>query len=1454
MANDGEFGPRLAGAFDLTLLFEQSIFSLLPAAIFIILGIIRVLHLNRKERGSFKGGLLWAKLFLTSVYGGARLSLLILWVFGSGPKVRTSVAESAVGIVEALVIAALCLTKHVRSRKPSLLLNGYLLISIPLHALIARSLWIRENLIFLASVYTFSVVVKAVLLVLEELPRSGAAKLQYAAREPSAGVVSRTLFWWLNRLFYSGFRRVLDVDDLGEIHHKFDSHALLESLETRWSKESKTNKTALMRCTFAAYKWQFFAGVIPRLVYSAFGFAQPFLIKSVIAHVRGPKPDADSWMSGVLIAATVIIYTGLAVSAAWHRHLSYQLVTMWRGGLVSLIFKKTLNLRTCCAEESASITLMSTDIDAIVGAGESLHDMWCSFLDLPIGIYLLYCQIGPPSLLVLVPTTFTTIFSACTGSAIEPAMVNWKAAIQNRITKASDMLGQMKGIKMMGLTNFFHSLVRTLRLDEIKVSYRYRSLLVRIMILSIFSSEITPVIVIFCAKYWPYEGQSLSVSQAFTSLSIVSLVTQPLVLILTTMTQIAGVFGSFARIQAFLLLEEQEDFRGTTPVASRCSESTLRCSSESTLGTIAPSDNQSTELSPMESQVHDDMEADTLAITISHANFQTDDGLPVLHDIHLKIPEGTLTIITGRVGCGKSSLLKAIVGEMVPGTGYVSVLEHCIGYCDQTPWVQNTSIKANIIGQSPPDDKWFSHVVQCCALDEDLAMFPLGDQTFVGSNGVALSGGQRQRVALARAIYQKRNILVLDDVFSGLDNRTSRNIFHRLMGPTGLLRQNRTTIVLATSNVQFLPGADYITILRHGSIVRNQVTYQSLQADEWGTFDDDFIMSNGDKEGDNDDAKTFGPAQEPEEEQADKAELVPDTDNTRQTGDSECYKIYLNSFGWKLLLLMFGVKLLRAPVEIMPQVWLKLWAERTSYEGLESHGWPVGYVSFVGASILLASLGIVLLFRVGIPKSAASLHEDLLRSVCRAPLYFFATTDSGLTINRFSQDMSLLDQTLPLAFYMSIYLLLKLITQTGIIASGATYVSAIILPSFIILFTIQRLYLRTSKQLRFMDLEMRAPLYTHFTETLAGLSTIRAFGWSEAFLEENARRLGMSQKPFYMMFCIQRWLQVVLDLFVSGMALVLVWMALKSTHSTSEGQIALAMVNLLGFNHTLTLFVDQWTQVETSLGAIARLKIFMRDTPNEDKEPEKLLPLSDWPAQGAVKFEDVSVCYNDGGDVVLRNISLSISPGQKVCICGRSGSGKSSLILTLLRLVEIRSGKLQIDGVDLSTVPRQHIRSCLTTVPQDPIRIGGNVRLNLDPEGRIQSDEPLIAALDKAMIWPMIEARGGLEAQVTDLGFSVGQMQLFALARALLSRSKVVLLDEATSSVDRTTDEEIRRIIRDELKGRTVLEVAHRLEIVRDFDLVVVMGHGEILETGSPEELLARPSSELRKLCDRKGV
>ncbi|KAK0387893.1 hypothetical protein NLU13_4138 [Sarocladium strictum] len=428
----------------------------------------------------------------------------------------------------------------------------------------------------------------------------------------------------------------------------------------------------------------------------------------------------------------------------------------------------------------------------------------------------------------------------------------------------------------------------------------------------------------------------------------------------------------------------------------------------------------------------------------------------------------------------------------------------------------------------------------------------------------------------------------------------------------------------------------------------------------------------------------------------------------------------------------------------------------------------------------------------------------------RAPLRFFTTVDSGITLNRFSQDMTLIDENLPMTFFTTTALALRVVAETGLVASGATYVAAIIPACILVLYLVQKYYLQTSRQMRLLDIETKSPLYTQFTETLAGLPTIRAFGWSTQLLYENHRRLDASQKPFYGMYCIQRWLQIVLDLFVAGMAVVLVSFALGMANTTSTGAIGLALVNLIGFNRTLTLLVDQWSELETSLGAIARLKWFYSSTPDENKPEEKEEPPAGWPACGSIEFRNVSASYSDELPLVLKEVNLAIEPGQKVGICGRSGSGKSTLVLTLPRLLELREGEVTIDGQDISKMPRSTLRTRLTTMPQGPLTVPGTVRHNLDPASVVQSDAPLIAALEKVALWEPLSRRGGLDAVLLDLGLSSGQLQLLCLARAMLSRGSIVILDEATSNVDHQTEEEIRRVIKEEMSDRTVLEVAHR--------------------------------------------
>ncbi|KAM0352097.1 hypothetical protein ACHAP4_009109 [Fusarium culmorum] len=1282
-----------------------------------------------------------------------------------------AIAEPVLGLVESIALITLIFVEHRSSRKPSKIIGGYLAITTILDIALVRTFWIR-SMWAIAAVFTCSFALKVTLLILEEWPKV-LVRENEKIRETSSGVINRSVFWWLNSLFLQGYRGILETADLQNIDPKFDTDHVSGPLEERWLRDPKNGPSSLLKCTFLAYKWQFAAGILPRLLHSGFNFAQPFLIQSVITFVG--RKEMSVQISSGLIGATVLIYLGFAISGAWHKHLSFQMVTMYRGGLISLIFKKTLKLKTSSVKDSAQVTLMTTDVETIVAAGASIHDMWANMIELPIGIYLLHRQIGNPSLLVLVPTIVTTILSGIISVAMEPATVQWNAMVQKRVGETSSMLDQIKGIKMMGLTDFFRQTVQSLRVKELKVSAKFRWLLVHFVALAMVSAQVTPVVVILSAIYWSRSDQGLSVAEAFTSLSLVSLVTQPLVTILVSLMQIAGVVAGCGRIQAFLLLKEQDMMTAEVP-------------------------------------------KNGLAVAINNACFSTDEGNTLLTDINMRVAQGTINMIVGKVGSGKSTLLKAIIGENTPSQGSIKT-EALVAYCDQVPWLRNTTVSKNIIGQSQVDEKWLTTVIRSCALDEDLAQLPQGQETVVGSRGVALSGGQKQRVALARAVYSQSKLIVLDDVFSSLDQTTSDTVFDRLLGEKGLLR--KSTVILATSNACFLSSADRITVVDEGRIARNQITYSELELTET--------------------LKVITPAQSPEIVQKDIATvtLKEGINLSRKTGDTECYKIYVRSMGWKVIGIVFPTAVMGAVMEAMPQIWLRIWTEKG--DGSKDAKYVGGYVGLVVAAMILALVNISYFLIMGVEKSSNNLHEQLLKSVCRAPLYFFTTTENGSILNRFSQDMTLIDMSLPLAFYLTLDLTLRGLVQTGVVASGASYFGAFLPLSFLALYLIQKYYLRTSRQMRLLDLEAKTPLYTQFTEITAGLSTVRTFGWSKELLDESFILLNTSQKPFYLMFCIQRWLELVLDLFVAGMAMLLVTIALRIPGTTSEGAIGLSMVNLLGFNLTLTTVIDQWTSLETSLGAIARLKAFIRSTPNENKDAEKEMP-DNWP-MGKIEIEGITASYSDESEPVLHDVSLVVEPGQKVCLCGRSGSGKSSLVLSILRLLELQSGTIRIDDKDIAKIPRQYIRSQITTIPQDPVSMSGTVRHNMDPEELVQADEMLITALKKTTLWSVVETRGGLDADISALGFSVGQRQLFCLARALLSHSNIVLLDEPSSSVDDATTKEVRHVVREVMHGRTVIEVTHRLDHATDFDVVVVMKDGRIVETGNPRDLLTQDSA-----------
>jgi ABC-type multidrug transport system fused ATPase/permease subunit len=492
-----------------------------------------------------------------------------------------------------------------------------------------------------------------------------------------------------------------------------------------------------------------------------------------------------------------------------------------------------------------------------------------------------------------------------------------------------------------------------------------------------------------------------------------------------------------------------------------------------------------------------------------------------------------------------------------------------------------------------------------------------------------------------------------------------------------------------------------------------------------------------------------------------------------------------------------------------------------------------------------------MLFIVMIPRSATYLHGKLLDTIENAPLSFFTSTDTGQIVNRFSQDLSVIDAELPVAGLILANNIFMATIQTVFICISSSYFSVVLLFVLVVMYMLQNFYLRTSRQIRLMELEAKAPLYSNFLETLSGLVTIRAFGWNKYMQKQNMALLDASQRPFYLLYCIQRWLMLVIDLLVAALAVILVALIVRFRRGADAGFVGLALINIMSFNMTLSTVIIHWTATETSLGAVSRIKSFVGSTRSENLPVESQEVPPEWPPKGSILVSNVSASYALDQHPALHNISLAILAGQKIGICGPSGSGKSSFVALLLHILEMNKGSIMIDGIDLSTIPRKLLRERLAVIPQEPIFLKGTIRQNLDPLSLGENDLAAEAVLKKVGLWSTVVNSGGLNAIMeADNLLSHGQRQLFCLVRTMLRPSKVLIIDEATASVDLQTDKLMQDIILHHFADCTIIAVAHRLETIREFDRIAVFENGRVVEYGEPNALFMDEGSKFRALWD----
>ncbi|OJJ44494.1 hypothetical protein ASPZODRAFT_135308 [Penicilliopsis zonata CBS 506.65] len=1436
------FGPVVAGScldgFDFTLLFEETILTILPLAIAFVLAVVRLIALHQEAVKIKHSYHVPCKMLAYLAYMALQVVLLSWWARPNVAQTQASLATTALSLVAFGPFIWLSYWEHKRSLRPSTLLTVYLGLSTLLDLTRVRTLFFFAAGRNIAFVFLASYCVKIMLLGLE-LTEKGDLVLddgKTCGPEDTAGAYQRALFLWLNRLFARSYRSQLSLETLPKIDHDILSASNPDGLRGRWAGANKSHRLALLWTFVMHYKWTVLAPVLPRLAYTGFTFSQPFLINKVLTFTSRSSDEKSANVAYGLIGAYAIVYIGAAISLTLYEHKVYRTLTKFRGSLVTLIYEKALLLNSLSGAWTAeSITLMSADIDRLGLCAQDVHELYASTLDVALCIWLLYIYLGVGAAAAAGFNAICLFASFPVATVAGKAQVPWLDAIEARLTATAQALGNIKPIRMTGLAAGVSSTLRCLRAMEISAARRYRICNIFLSIGYFLSYAFTPVFgfgtYVLVTK--ANDSGALTEETAFAALAIFQLLNKPTVMVVDAIEHLQTVIECFTRIQSYLTRTEQAAYRTITS-----NQAALEAVTEQGIE-LKPSRSRST----MDNAPH--VAAAMSRLTLRYSAEQR----PVLEDISLELPRFQTTMIVGPVGCGKSSLLKLLLGQVPPPEGQLYTHFSRAAYCAQQPWVFKATLRENIVGMSSPwDETWYRQVLQACALVSDMNDLPQGDQTGAGMRGGSLSGGQRIRMSLARALYSREPVLILDDVLTGLDSVTQQSISAAVFGPEGLVKRCRSTVIMATSSVDQVRFADRVIVLGKGRVTHNvPVKDFSSISDELQRLDDsESAHAPAIKRDDLDVTLSELGIPANDEEAAEAA------DASRQTGDFKAYAFYGRVAGLKSVsiwlffttVFMFGLN--------FPSVWLQWWVDANQRNPNERLGyWLGGFAGLACLAIVANIISDCTLQLFIVPKTSARFHELLMSTTMRACTAFLTTTHEGSILNRFSQDLELIDSDLPGALDKTMFSILQTVFTTVLIFTGSGYLAIALPASLLVVYGIQHYYLRTSRQLRHVDIEAREPLFASFLDTVTSVDSIRAYGWGEQYKQRNQDALNTSQSPYYLMWTIQRWLNLVLNLFVAGLAVLLVAIA-TNIYGGSTSFLGVALSNIVNFGTTIQLLVTDWTELETSICAVNRIRTYVSDTKPEPTRNDEASPPLNWPTEGVIALEGVTASYPSAGRPVLRNISLKISPGEKVAICGRTGSGKSTLMSTLLRMVDLDAGTITIDGIDIASVPRETTRRRLTTMPQDTFFTTGTVRQNLDPF-EIAADELLMTVVADLGLREVLDEAGGLHAEMNNDGLSSGQQQLFCLARAIIRGGPILLLDEATSSVDSVTSDLMQQALHKTFANKTVISIAHRLETVVDFDRIIVLDKGEIVESGSPKELLAKSDSAFKRLFDSRS-
>ncbi|XP_042385542.1 putative ABC transporter C family member 15 [Zingiber officinale] len=1245
-----------------------------------------------------------------------------------------------------------------------------------------------------------------------------------------AGIWSRLTFGWLSPLFEKGRAERLELSHVPSVPRSESAKAsfclLQESLRKRKAESSSFQRAIVHSVRRCLALNAIFAGLNTLSSYLG-----PFLISGLVDFISDRDSGGVRRRRGYILAC--LFFAAKTVESLTQRQWYFgarQIGVRVRAALMVAIYNKSLLIKYSGTSTGKIINFLDVDVERVADFFWHIHGIWLLPVQVSLALLILYVNLG-----------FAAAFSALVATIVVMAsntpLANLQERLHSKIMEAKDSrikataetLKCMRILKLHSWETAFLDKLLLLREEERSWLKRYLYTCSAIAFLFWASPTLVSVVAFgVCILV----GTPLTAGAALSALATFRILQEPIYNLPELVAMITQTKVSVNRIQDFLKEEEQTQFW-----PSKNTEA---------------SSHVALEIEPGEYNWE--------------ANSNSNSKKPTLKiDKRIQAMRGEKVAVCGTVGSGKSSFLCSIIGEIPRVTGGRITVFGTRAYVPQSAWIQSGTVQENVLFGKEMDRRWYQQVLESCALNMDIGTWADGDSTLVGERGINLSGGQKQRIQLARAVYNNSDVYLLDDPFSAVDAHTGTHLFKECL----MRLLSSKTVIYVTHQLEFLAAADLILVLRDGKVVQSG-KYQELMEETDGELVQQMAAHNeslSQVRPSDENGLSVSVSHKLKKKKKKQQQQLREVKHYADSGISELiersqeeerefgrvkwhvYRTFVTSaYRGALVPLLLLCQVLFQALQMGSNYWIA-WA--TEKDGRVSRETMLGGFVILSAGSSVFVLGRAVLLATIAIETAQRLFLGMITNIVRAPMSFFDATPSSRILNRSSTDQSTVDTDIPYRLAGLVFALVQLLCIIVLMSQVAWPVFILFVIAVAVSIWYQNYYISSARELARMVGIRKAPILHHFSESLSGAATIRCFNQEGRFSKKNLALIDDYSRITFHNYGTMEWLSVRVNFLFNLVFFAVITILVSMPRDSIDPSLAgLAATYGLNLNVLQAWVIWNLCNVENKMISVERILQFSAVPSEAPLVIEHSRPEQDWPTSGTIELDGLHVRYNAGLPMVLKGISCTFPGGKRIGVVGRTGSGKSTLIQALFRVVEPSLGRIVIDGVDISRIGLQDLRSRLSIIPQEPTLFHGTVRTNLDPLRR-HLDLEIWEALHKCRLGEVVKQdQRLLEAPVAEDGenWSVGQRQMACLARVLLDRRRILVLDEATASVDTATDKFIQKTLREETGDCTVITVAHRIPTVIDSDLVLVLDEGKVFEFSSPRDLLKDDSSAFSKL------